>query len=178
MGLNDIILSSNMLTGLYKNNLIGPEEKENLRPGPTPKEAKEEAAPEGYKFLGKNKKSICLITKCTDAVFVSEPDLNFISKLIGACKMNLEDVAILNQANTDIIISTLKKQLKPKSIILFGVDPTSIKLPIHFPAFKLQEYNGTTYLLAPTLEELNQETNEGKILKSKLWVCLKQLFGL
>ena len=178
MGLNDIILSSNMLTGLYKNNLIGSEEKEKKAPQPITKEFKEVLVPEGYKFLGKNKKSICLIAKCTDAVFVSEPDLNFISKLIGACKMNLEDVAILNQVNTDIIISDLKKQLKPKSIILFGVDPTSIKLPIHFPSFKLQEYDGTTYLLAPALEELNQESTEGKILKSKLWVCLKQLFGL
>ena len=169
MNLNDIKLNTATLVGLYKNVLIE---------SPLTIQVSEIATNKTYKFLGKNKKSVVLVTYCQDAVFVSEKELNFISKLLEACKMNLEDIAIVNKASEDINITELKNQFSPKTIIFFGVAPTDIKLPIHFPMFKLQEYDGCVYLSAPNLEELDQNTNEGKILKSKLWVCLKQLFGL
>ncbi|MBS1666030.1 MAG: hypothetical protein JST58_01495 [Bacteroidetes bacterium] len=169
MNLNDTKLNTATLVGLYKNVLVA---------SPQKVQDSELATNKKYKFLGKNKKSVLLVNDCKDAVFVSEKELNFISKLLEACKMNLEDIAIVNKASEDINITELKNQLAPKTIIFFGVAPTDIKLPIHFPMFKLQEYDGCVYLSAPNLEELDQNTNEGKILKSKLWVCLKQLFGL
>lgn len=169
MSLNKIQLPAIVVSGLFKNALVKMDEAD---------EKKEAPVHPSYKFLGRNKKNICLFTSSLNAVFVSETHLSFITKLLDACKVNLEDVAIINTATGEVNIMELKKQLNPKKVIFFGVEPTSIKLPIHFPMFKLQEYDGCTYLFVSPLEELNQETNEGRILKSKLWVCLKNLFEL
>jgi hypothetical protein len=168
MSLNDIQLSPFVTSALYKNSLVVMSDDQK----------REAVVEQSYKFLGGNKKNIVLIARSIDAVFVSEEHLAFITKLLGACKINLEDVAIINNAHSNAIISGLKKQLSPKILIFFGVEPTTIKLPIHFPMFKMQEYDGCVYLYVPSLEELNHDNNEGRLLKSKLWVCLKNLFEL
>jgi len=49
---------------------------------------------------------------------------------------------------------------------------------MEFPVFKIQAYDQCTYLTAPSLEELVRPGDEGKLLKSKLWVCLKTLFEI
>ncbi len=59
-------------------------------------------------------------------------------------------------------------------MILFGVPPLSIDLPINFPPFQLQAFNKRTYLYSPALAELEQD----KALKGKLWGCLKTLFEI
>ncbi len=169
MGLNEIELSSIVLSGLYKNSLVTLNEEKKVV------ETKSEAAP---KYLGGNKKNILILAKSDDAVFVNDKQLSFLTKLLEACKMNIGDVAIVNHANNPMNISEIKKQFSPKSIILFGISPSSIKLPIDFPTFKLQEYDSCTYLCAPTLYELDVDSNDGKVLKSKLWVCLKKLFEI
>ena len=169
MSLNEIRLPAFVIPGLYKNSLVTMDEE---------KISVEATAKPFYKFLGSNKKRITLAAHTNDSVFVNEGHLTFITKLLEACKMNIGDIAIVNNANEQIAISKLKKELNPKALILFGIGPTSIKLPIDFPLFKLQEYDGCTYLCAPSLDELDKDTNESRILKSKLWVCLKQLFEL
>jgi hypothetical protein len=109
-------------------------------------------------------------------VFVPESDLQFLTKMLSACKLNLADVAIVNHATSEVAIDQLKEQLRPLHVLLFGVEPTTIRLPISFPAFKEQAYAGTTYLFAPGLAQLNQETEEAKLTKRKLWDCLKRMF--
>jgi hypothetical protein len=76
------------------------------------------------------------------------------------------------------VISELRSQLKPTTVLLFGLEPTAIKLPINFPVFRLQPYDDCTYLSAPALSLLVQNSEESKLLKSKLWVCLKTLFNV
>jgi hypothetical protein len=61
---------------------------------------------------------------------------------------------------------------------MLGPTPADLELPLHFPMFKVQEHDQCSYLCAPAPAQLNQETQEGKILKTKLWVSLKQLFEL
>ena len=92
--------------------------------------------------------------------------------------MNIGDVAIINTAVTPVTITELKQQLHPETILLFGVEPTANRLPIHFPAFRPQPYDNCTYLSAPALDLLVPQTEESKLLKSKLWVCLKSLFNV
>lgn len=169
MSLNKIQLPAIVASGLYKTSLVTMHDAG---------ETKESPIKQSYTFLGRNKKNIVLVANSDEAVFVSEAHLAFIIKLLGACKINLEDVAIINNADPKITSRELKIQLSPKILFLFGVEPTTIKLPIHFPMFKLQEFDGCTYLYAPSLKDLDQETSEGKLLKSKLWVCLKNLFEL
>jgi hypothetical protein len=92
--------------------------------------------------------------------------------------MNIGDVAIVNAATAPITIAELRQQLSPTAILLFGLEPVSIKLPINFPEFRLQPYDSCTYLSAPPLTKMVQQSEESKLLKSKLWVCLKTLFNV
>jgi hypothetical protein len=129
-----------------------------------------------YKILGNNKKQITVVVNCPNDVFVPEADLQFLTKMLGACKLNMADVAIVNHAVAAVHIDRLKVQLQPKFLLLFGVEPDQIHLPINFPSFKEQPYAGTTYVFTPGLEKLNLETDEAKLLKRKLWDCLKRMF--
>ncbi|HVM89228.1 MAG TPA: hypothetical protein VMT76_13650 [Puia sp.] len=169
MSFQEIHLSPLVLAGLYKHAVISLNEEKTITDTRTEPRAK---------FLGGNKKRILILVKSKDAVFVNDRGLFFLIKLLEACKMNIDDVAIVNNAENKLSITDLKKELQPKSIILFGCTPTNIQLPIEFPMFKLQEYDSSTYLYVPGLEELDTNTNDGKILKSKLWVCLKKLFDI
>jgi hypothetical protein len=129
-----------------------------------------------YRFLGGNLKKANLIISSSDSFSIPEKHLSFLVKILEACKMTLADVAILNHASQNIEIDELKEQLQPRTIILFGIEPKQINLPFNSPAFKIQEYDGCNFLYAPSMEELNQDTENGKLLKSKLWVCLRKIF--
>ncbi|WP_162915632.1 hypothetical protein [Paraflavitalea soli] len=137
------------------------------------------AAPaSAYKVLGNNRQHVAVIVRFPREAFLPENHLQMLTKMIGACKLNLGDVAIVNDATQRVNINVLKDQLSPKRILLFGVTPEETGLPLNFPAFKDQEYAGSTYLYTPSLDELNQETEEGKMLKRKLWESLKKIFGV
>ncbi len=133
---------------------------------------------EGYVYLGSNNKRIALLVNFSEAPIIPDHHLQFLSRMLEACKLNLGDVAILNQSKQTLDIKQLKEQLHPVSLVLFGIKSEDIGLPLNFPLFKPQVYDGITYLYVPGLELLNQDTEEGKLLKSKLWVCLRQLFGI
>lgn len=134
------------------------------------------SAPAAYKILGNNKKQVTVVVNCPNDVFVPEDDLAFLTKMLGACKLNMADVAIINHATAAVAIEKVKLQLQPKYLLLFGIEPGTIQLPISFPPFKEQPYAGTTYLFTPALSELNVETEDAKVLKRKLWDCLKRIF--
>lgn len=202
MSLNNLRLPEPVIAGLYKE-LVLPDKKigaaESKKTGPDvftdeatvaqPASAAADqrlpvadhqpaaASPDpAYSFLGGNLKKIILLQSSPDAPFLPEPHLVFLTKMLEACKMNLTDVAILNHFTRAVTISSLKAQLNPATIILFGLNPTEIKLPFTIPAFKIQEYDHCRYLCSPALHTLNQDTEEGKLLKSKLWLCLRKLF--
>jgi hypothetical protein len=128
------------------------------------------------KFLGNNEKNITILLRHAAEVFLPDRHLDFLTKILVACQLNIADVAIVNEGSKFLEINTLKAHLNPRQIILFGIDPAEIKLPLHFPHFKVQHYAGSTYLSVPSLDQLNIDTDEAKLLKTKLWVCLKSLF--
>jgi len=147
-------------------------------PAATPAQA---AAPEtgpAYKFLGNNRRKITILVNSPGNAFLPDDQLNVLTKMLEACRMNIGDVAIVNHANTPVNIAGLRQQLAPSVALLFGLQPADIKLPIQFPIFKIQAYADCTFLCAPGLGELVPPTEESKLLKSKLWVCLKSIFEL
>lgn len=132
----------------------------------------------GYKLLGNNRQQVTVVVRFPGEAFLPESHLQFLTKMIGACKLNLGDVAIVNDATVRVDMNVLKAQLQPKTVLLFGVAPEEAALPLSFPTFKAQEYAGTTYLYTPPLEELNTETEDGKLLKRRLWDSLRKIFGV
>jgi DNA polymerase III psi subunit len=93
--------------------------------------------------------------------------------ILNACKLNPNEKAVYSRS--ELKQNNLKELIEkhqPKKIILFGVDPAAIGLPIHFPVFQIQSYQNIQYLHAPALSELESD----KQLKIQLWQKLKQLF--
>jgi DNA polymerase III psi subunit len=93
--------------------------------------------------------------------------------ILSACKLNMGQVGIItNQLQIQNDFLSLVETHQAKKIILFGWDPAAIGLPIHFPVFQIQSFQGVQYLHAPTLDELDKD----KQLKIQLWQKLKQIF--
>jgi len=196
MSLSNIKLPGFVIADLYRTSLIQPTaadgfvplqevqevaEPEPVRVAPQPEPVVEKTPPKPvdttpYKMLGNNKKQITVVVNCPQDVFLAEGDLQFLTKMLDACKLNMADVAIINHATAAVNIEKVKAQLQPKFLLLFGVEPDEIHLPINFPSFKEQPYAGTTYLFTPALSQLNGDTDVAKGLKKKLWECLKRMF--
>jgi hypothetical protein len=131
-----------------------------------------------YKILGNNRRHIALLVHSPGSGFMPDNQLAFLTKILEACRMTLADVAIVNNATAPVTITALRQQLQPKIVLLFGVEPTAIRLPINFPTFKQLSYDDCTYLSSPGLDQLVPDTGDSKLLKSKLWVSLKTLFDV
>ncbi|MBN9380539.1 MAG: hypothetical protein J0H74_07235 [Chitinophagaceae bacterium] len=180
MSLNDIQLKDLVVTELYKDHLLATERAAadtSTAPPPTPKTSPA-PTPTGYKFLGNNRRNITIVVHSPGIAFLPDDQLSVLTRMLEACRMNIGDVAIVNHAASPVAIGQLKQQLQPSFILLFGPTPQAIGLPMDFPVFKIQPYDQCTYLTAPYLEELARPGDESKLLKSKLWVCLKTLFEI
>lgn len=99
--------------------------------------------------------------------------LDFLNNIMKACKLEREDYAIITNKQADFSdYQSTHKQFKQKQLILFGIDPAAIGLPINFPHFQVQSFQQVRYLAAPKLESIEVD----KALKMQLWQCLKQLY--
>jgi hypothetical protein len=183
MSFQNIQLPGIVVSELYKDLLVatqGPSagSKSVAPPAHIDIPQKEDDQPDTYKFLGKNQRQVVIIVNYPNEVFIQEEDLQVLTKILGACKLNLGDVAIVNAAGLQPEIGRLKDQFKPEKMLLFGIGPAEIGLPISFPEFKQQSYAGTTFICAPAVSKMNGETEENRLLKRKLWDSLKPLFGI
>jgi hypothetical protein len=173
MQLNNIRLSHLAIDELYKDALVYPASGPVSAPAATPV-----PAPTLYKFLGDNRRATTILVHSPGTAYLPDDQLSFLSKMLLACQMTLADIAIVNTATQPVLIATLRQQLHPKAVLLFGLEPVQINLPINFPIFRLQPYDDCTYLAAPPLHRLVSQSEESRLLKSKLWVCLKSLFDV
>lgn len=151
-----------MLADLYGDSLVETESKTTT---PQPKQ---------LKYLGNNQKNIIVIVSHGSVPFLPDGELNFLSNVLAACKLSIADIAIVNSSN--IKESDLQTMINSEAnkVLLFGIEPLAIGLPINFPAFQLQPFNSRTYLYAPELSQI--ESDKG--LKAKLWTSLKAMFGI
>jgi len=168
MALNDIQLDSSLLVDMYRNSLV---EMRDIRP----MQGKEDAPRPGRQYLGEFRKNILLIVHYDLETYLPDPQLNFITSILGACKLGLGDVAILNIAHLPGEgYKHIQEKFKSNVTILFGLSPQEFEMPLDFPEFQVQPFNNCTFLHTPVLEKLEND----KVLKSKLWVCLRRVFGL
>jgi len=186
MPLNNIQLNSFLLAGLYRDTLIETgeisREKEIVLNDSFPEKPvvkKNDLLISdpivGWKYLGDYKKNILLVVRYASSTYLPDERLNFLTSILGACKLSLGDIAILNIANTPAgIYKTISEQFKSRVTVLFGITPTEFAMPVDFPEFQVQALNNCIFLHTPVLEELETD----KILKSKLWVCLRRIFGV
>ncbi|MHA4847137.1 hypothetical protein ACX0G7_23425 [Flavitalea antarctica] len=133
---------------------------------------------EVYRYLGKNQKKVSIIARYKDDPYIPEEHLQFLIKILSACKLNLGDVAILNDASGGVSMAKLKKQLNPAFVLLFGVEPAEIGLPLNFPPLRPQLFEACYFLNIPAIDSLLPDTETAKGLKKQLWDCLKKMFSV
>jgi hypothetical protein len=171
-----------IIADLYKESLVEighfPLHEETVQPGKALTKTEETVEPVSISFLGENKKKVSIIVNDAQSVHVKEADLSFLTNILKACNLTLSDIAIINQAVQTVDYESLKQQLTPEKILLFDVDPSTIKLPFLVPPFQIQKFDNVTIMVAPPLHLLNQTAQDARLLKSKLWLSLKQVFNI
>jgi hypothetical protein len=171
----NIQLPGFLIADLYKNSLIiaGDESKTEKE---IPKTVKD--TPPRQWFLGSNLRKITLLVNEKEAVYLQDDALQFLSAILGACKLNLGDVAIVNYHNDAVDYAFLKENLSPGFILLFGVTAQQLILPFTIPNYQVQKYDNCQFLLCPPLDKMLGESQQAKLEKSKLWLCLKKMFNV
>jgi len=161
MSLNTIQLDPFLVAGLYPELLV--------ETGATTVPEKKVQS-----YLGNNARQIIIVVQHDSVPFLPDHELNFLSNVLAACKLSLADIAIVNiaKAGKDGVAGIIESE--GRIVLMFGVGPETIGLPVYFPEFQLQQFNHRTYLHAPGL----QTVENNKELKLKLWNNLKTLFGL
>lgn len=97
----------------------------------------------------------------------------FLSSIMTACKLQENEyIIVATDGEAPLDYLTLKAQYESRFVLLFGISPSAIQMPIQFPHFQIQSFQGCQYLCAPALELIEQD----KSLKVQLWQCLKKMF--
>jgi hypothetical protein len=168
MSLDNIQLPATVIQDLYKKSLVLSDKKQSVtveKPSDTV----------SFNILGNNQQKILILVADEETLYLPDEQLNFLMGILTACKLTMQDVAILNtRKNTNLSYTNFVTVLKSATVILFGVETSTIELPLQFPTYQIQAYNNQTYLSAPSLTVLQNDKAE----KTKLWLCLKQVFSL
>jgi len=174
MNLNQIQLPASVIADLYRNSLVAIDADFPVE-APVVSLKKPERSSNKWKYLGENRKNILLVVNYNNTVYLPDEELSFLTNILGACKLSLADVAIVNKNNyEEVNYKELIAQFSSRIIFLFDVDPVSFGLPVTFPHFQLQPFANATFLFTPSLFDCNSDP----LLKSKLWVCLRRLFNI
>lgn len=187
MSLNNIELNQRQLAELYKRSLVivgntimepgiePPSDKRVPEAKNVPNDEAIVANSTNWKFLGENKRNILLLVRYPEATHLPDEELNFLTSILSACKLSLAEVAILNIAKAPATsYKDIFDHFKSRTIVLLGITPIDFGMPVNFPEFQVQGFNNCTFLCAPGLEKLMAD----KVLKSKLWVCLRKMFDV
>ena len=165
MSLDNIQLSHFLIQQLYKNSLVEFDSSEPVQ---------KIEAEMSINILGNNRSKVVIVIENKETVHLPDDQLNFLLGILSACKLTMEDVAIINiTKNKGINYKAIALELKAEKIILFGVTPAQIDLSLEFPLYQIQQYNKQIYVTAAMLTDI--ENN--KVEKTKLWNCLKQVFA-
>ena len=150
MNINEITLPASVVTELYRSSLVIPD----VEPANKPPDIKK-----------------------TTLIFYYKTDKQktFLNDLLNACNLDTDKAEMKELGpGEQFDYKTELEKSNYNVIILFGVDPASLRLPLSFPHFQVQAFAGRTFLFTPPLGEMKDD----KLLKSRLWVCLKRMFNV
>jgi hypothetical protein len=152
--LKDYRMPASVIAALYRNVLV------NIEPASIQNEPKKEESDPGQKEI---------------LIIVNERKDDYMFKILHACRIEDSKIArVVLGGDETSNYKDLMKRYACRIMILFGVPPVKIQLPVDFPAFQLQPFNGVTYLWGPSLGELEPD----KTAREKLWQSMKRLFNI
>lgn len=166
MSLDNFQISVGLTTELYKDSLVALD---------TPQIKRNSLMPQIMNYLGKNLKQILIIVNDSEAVHLNDTDTALLTGILNACKLNFNDVALLNIAQyNDIDFSELQNNFNPKVMIAFGINLKSIAIENHYDHYIISKLKTITFLYASSLTQIGKNVEE----KKQLWNCLKSIFSI
>src|SRR5687768_6499190 len=115
MSLDNIRLPGFILQDLFQKTLVDLSDKETVLSASKKNE---------INFFGGNKQHIILVVSNLNATFVSDEQLTFLSGILAACKLTLEDVGLVNIASDPhASYKKITEAVNSRIIIMFGVLP-------------------------------------------------------
>ena len=160
MSLDNFQLPPFLTEELYRDCLVDLETAQHLKP-------------EKFVFLGENEKNVLVMINEENTLHPHSEDLLFLTGILKACKLFINDVAIVNfKTNPSADYKSLTSFFKPHTILCLGISPAELAFPLQFPEYQVQQYNHHTYLCAPSLKLLAADKDE----RLRLWNCLKKIF--
>jgi hypothetical protein len=171
-----------VLADMYRQHLVIVEPVATRRqlsaPAPPPQPTPSQPQPStNYAALGHFSRQVLVVLHDAAAVHCNDASLAFLTKVISAVGLSMEHIAILNTNGKQVTYLELKTQWPATVALYFGVEPASIGVPMRFPHFQVQPWDGCTFLYAPSLTELNGASPQQVELKKQLWMSLKKIFG-
>lgn len=165
MSLDNIQLSKKECQILFAKNLI--EKTQDAVTDTVSKEIK-------INSLGGNQKQILFLVNDSQNKFLPDNEMDLLSNLITACKLSMEDIALVNHYNTFVNYHQLTENFQSKKILMFGITTSDLELPFSIPFFQIQPFQQQLYMTAPPLNDFLNNKN----LKKDLWISLQKLFLL
>ena len=176
-----------VLADIYSNNLVIVEKsvvnktEQDIKPAinkPVDVSEKKESKQPAAWFLGDNKKNITIVVTDKKHVFLDDESLNLLTGILNACQLTLADIALINFNQTPMNYDKISAHLKPINLFMFNVTTHELGLPFSIPHYQVQHYANCTFLSANDLHQMTDASQDAKLEKTKLWVCLKKIFGV
>lgn len=139
---------------------------------------KNEPLPPSKKYLGNYERKIIVLVNDDKHTYLSDGELEFLSGILNACKLNLAHIALINFNNNPLDFIQLKETMQPQCLLAFGINALEMQLPFDMPDYQVQQYNNCSIVTAPALSVMNNKTPEAKTEKTKLWKSLQKIFNL
>jgi hypothetical protein len=153
--LNNMLLDNRLLAELYGHSLVEGQGK--------------------FAWMGGRAKPILIVVNNEKNAYLSKEDLPFFTRMLNACKLTLDEVALFNlAAHPALNQEEWLSFFAPRIVLCFGLSPTQLGLPVDFPLYQLQALKGCTFMHSAPFEKLASDLEERK----QCWNSLKRLFNL
>jgi hypothetical protein len=129
------------------------------------------------RYLGGFKQKVSVVISDKAHEHINNADLEFLKKMMAACKLTIDDMAIINVENNQPAAKQLWQLMPAKAVLMFDVATDSIGIPFYQPDFKVQNWDSAKFMNAPSLATFRgPDTHELKTLKRELWEGLQKIF--
>ncbi|MCM5529277.1 hypothetical protein [Parasegetibacter sp. NRK P23] len=171
MSINNIHLVPQQMAQFYRRGLV-------IIPEKTMESPSLNVAPP-VKILGNFSRKILILVRYPNEVHLPEEQLNFLTNILQACKLSLDEVGILNIAqHTGLTYTRIMSELSPACQLWLGITSPAIEAPFRLEELELQTIDQIQFISSPPLEAMNQQSDTAKSIKGRLWLNLKIMFQL
>lgn len=126
------------------------------------------------KYLGENQKNILLLIQNESEAYLNEELFNLLANILNACKLGMQDVALLNVAAfPGLTLQDYHTALGFRQCIIFDIPPAQLGIPA-METYRMETHHQASVLYSDHLQLIATD----KALKGRLWMGLKQLFGI